>query len=407
LIFAVFPINGYFGVGEWIYPIGLAAIWFYLVEIQALKEPNPPGKFNKWLLALSLFFSIMFSWEGFFVALGIGVHYVAGCVFKRRWPKIGLLMILMISPMVALIINFAVMMKTQEWGFERIIDLYRWRASEGEEASFQWGNWFKRLWEFAVMNFSWAVIILSIGYFSLGQLLLLKPKQKSKKTKSVKVNIPSRKFPQFWLFLLPGFFQLFLLKGTLWQHHYWQRPLCLFFALAAALAILITADLAGRIKSFMSSAVITVTTATVIISCGFGIHHYYSIRHFSSERVKMYSDLNKRLAPDQVLLSFESLTVNQHEAKGEHYRPEIGWYLNREVKQVTRPDEIIGLANTGQYPCYLMPAVFYNQQATNYLRDISKYLTQIYKFQYIKTTENQPGLPYLVFDLTKKNPQKH
>ena len=400
LIFAVFPINGYFGVGEWVFPLGLAAMWFYLVEIGRLKKPHQPGKWNKWLLAISLFLGIMFSWEGFFIALGIGVHYVAGCVFKRRWPKIGLLLILMIAPMIALVINFAVMMKAQGWGFDRIWDLYKWRASEGEEVSFQWGNWFARLWQFAILNFGWAVMILTIGYFSLGQLLLLKPKKKFEKSKAVKNDKTLRRFPQFWLFLLPGLFQLFLLKGTLWKHHYWERPLCLFFALAAALAILIIADLFSKIKPFMSTAAIAIAAAIVIISCSFGIQHYYGIHHFSSERVKMYSDLNKRLAPDQVLLSFEPLTVNQHAAKGEHYRPEIGWYLNRKVKQVTKLEDIVKLAKTGKYPCYLMPAVFYNQQTTNYLREMSKYLTQVYKFQYIKMTENEPGLPYLVFDLT-------
>jgi len=157
LIFAVLPINGYFGVGEWVFPLGLAAIWFYLVDIQGLKENRTPSRWNKWLLAICLFLSIMFSWEGFFIALGIGVHYIAGCIFKRNWPKICLLLILIIAPMTALVINFVVMMKAQGWGFDRILELYKWRASEGEEISFQWGNWLARLWEFAILNFSWAV----------------------------------------------------------------------------------------------------------------------------------------------------------------------------------------------------------------------------------------------------------
>lgn len=404
LIFAVFPINGYFGVGEWVFPIGLMAMWFYLVEIGGLKEPCRPSKWNKWLLAISLFFALMFSWEGFFVALGIGVHYLAGCVFKRRWPKAGLLLILMIAPMAALIINFSVMMKAQGWGFDRILELYKWRASEGEEVSFQWGLWFERLWSFAILNFGWAVMILTIGYFSLGQMLLLRPKEKLKKPKAIKLIENSRRFPQFWLFLLPGVFQLFLLKGTLWKHHYWERPLCPFFALAAALAILIIADLFGKIKPIMSKAVVLILAAVVIVNCSFGIHHYYGIHHFSSGRVKMFSDLNKKLAPDQELLSFESMTVNQNAAKGEHYRPEVAWYLNRKVKEVKGLKELLELAKTGKYPCYLMPAFFYDRKTSEYLREMSKHLTQLYKFQYIKTTDNEPGLPYLVFDLASRVP---
>jgi len=255
-------------------------------------------------------------------------------------------------------------------------------------------------------EFQLGCIILTIGYFSLGQLLLLKSKGKTQKSKDVKTPETLRRFPQFWLFLLPGFFQIFLLKGTLWKHHYWERPLCPFFALAAALAILMIADLSSKIKPLMSKVAIIIASSIVIVSCSFGIHHYYSIHHFSSGRAKMYSDLNKRLTPDQILLSFEPLVVNQNKAKGEHYRPEVAWYLNRNIKQVTKFEDIVKLADTGKYPCYIMPAVYYDQQNSIYLKTLSQQLTRLYEFKFIATVANEPGLPYLVFDLTKKIPQK-
>ena len=116
----------------------------------------------------------------------------------------------------------------------------------------------------------------------------------------------------------------------------------------------------------------------------------------------MFSELNKQLAPDQTLLSFETLIVEQNKIKGYFYRPEVAWYLDREIKQVTKLKDIVNLANTGKYPRYIMPAVSYNLQ----LETLGQQLSQLYKYEYVAAVKNEPGFPYLVFDLTKNLPQK-
>ena len=44
LLFCLFPLIGYFGVNQWLYPAILWGIWCYLVLIGALKDQNYSGK---------------------------------------------------------------------------------------------------------------------------------------------------------------------------------------------------------------------------------------------------------------------------------------------------------------------------------------------------------------------------
>lgn len=115
--------------------------------------------------------------------------------------------------------------------------------------------------------------------------------------------------------------------------------------------------------------------------------------------------LNEKIPPDKALLSFEDFIVNQHKAKGGFYRPEIAWYLDREIVQATTLEQIQKNAQTGKFPYYLVPTV-------NQLSQLINSLNQTYKYQYIPGDEGartkdgkflRAGMmPYIIFDLTSK-----
>jgi len=403
LFFVLFPLTGYFGVGEWLFPLSLWVFWCYLVLIGSLKDGPQPAKFHKWALAISLFLLLQLSWEGFFVALAIGVHYVFRCIHHRELPEKTLLAILIIAPLSSLALNFAVMAAGQGWDFQRMLELYKWRAGKGEMAEFSWGKWLARFWEFAIMNFTLPVLILAIAYLTLGQLFTFASPASQKHNTEI-----SRRFPQFWLFLLPGVFQLFLLKGTLWMHHYWERPFAPFIAIAAALGIMLLADILAKIRPLFAKISTVVLVVVITVSCAKGLNYYHSIRHFSPEKVKLFKMLNELIPPDKMLLSFDPFIVNQHKAKGAHYRPEVAWYLDRETVQAATLAEIKKRAQTGRFPYYLMPRTYYDRETSVYLAKLSNELQQRYKMTYIPPDPGGLGRasmpPYLIFDLSSKGP---
>jgi len=401
LFFILFPLTGYFGVGEWRFPLALWTFWCYLVLIGSIKNGPKPSLFHKCSLAVSLFLIIQLGWEGFFPALAIGVHYVSGCVYRRKWPQPSLLTILVLAPLLSLLLNFAVMAAGRGWDIQRIFTLYKWRAGKGEMEVFLWSKWFAKLWEFAVMNFSLPVLILSIGYLTAGQLKILVERFSKKKDVEIKWR-----FPQFWLFILTGIFQLFLLKGTLWMHHYWERPFAPLIAISAALAIMMLADILAKIRSYLPKIIVPMCILVVTFFCAKGLNYYHSIRHFSPARVELFSNLNKVIPADKALLSFEDFIVNQNKAKGAHYRPEVAWYLDREVVTARTVEEIEKQAGTGRFLFYLMPEQVYDSRADTYLANLSKQLQQRYKFISIARDPGAPGkapmFPYLLFDLRSK-----
>jgi hypothetical protein len=396
LIYVLFPINGYFGCGYWITLMGLSAIWCYLVLIDGLKDGPEPGRVHKWALAASLFLAFQFGWEGFFYALAIGVHYVVRCIRRKQFPEKTLLAILIVAPLSSLVLNLLVMAAGYGWDFSKIVDLFKWRSGKGEMAEFNWGKWFARFWEFAAMNFTVPVLIIAVLYLTFGQLLIVTSPTSRRSSGEV-----SGRFPQFWLLFLPGFFQVFLLKGALWMHHYWERPFSPLVAMATALGIMTLADLLSKARPLVARICIAALVGIITIWCIKGLNHYYSIRHFSPERVGLFKMLNERIQPDKRLLSFQSQTVEQHEAKGEHYRPEVAWYLDREIDIATTFADVQAKAQTGLYPYYLIPAV---QQ----MAPLIQQLQQRYKFESVRGDPGGPNLapmlPHLIFDLQSKGP---
>ena len=286
LIFALFPLTGYFGLGGWATLMWFIALWCYLVLIKALKDGPEPARLHRIGLAVSLFLGIQFGWPGFFCALGIGVHYVGRCLFRRQAPNIGLLAILVLAPLSSMLLNFTVMAAGYGWDIDKIIALYKWRSAKAELTrvmpKFNWGMWFAKLWEFAVTNFTKPILITAIAYLTAGQLIVFI----SKGTSHEKF-FESRRFPQFWLFFLTPVFQLFILRGALWRHQTWERPFGPFIAIAAAQGILLLAGLLKKIHPKLSTISMVALLGLFFVFCAMGTNYYYAVRWQSPAKINI------------------------------------------------------------------------------------------------------------------------
>jgi hypothetical protein len=353
-------------------------------------------------LALGLFLGLQLAWEVFFFCLAIGLHYIVGCIRRKQLPNWSLLAILVAAPVSGLFLNAAILAAGHEWNFQRLIELYKWRAGSGEMQQHDWGEWFAVLWQHAVNNFSLPILIVAIAYLTFGQLFVFRARTAEKTAPAT-----ARRFPQFWLIMMPALFQLFLLKGCLWKHETWERPLMLPLALAAALGIMLLADVLAQLRPLFAKIAVAVLVVIIAISCARGLNHYHSISHFSPAKVQLLTMLNRRIPPDQALLSplypFEGLIAHQHEAKGAFYRPEVAWYLDRQIVQAGTFEEVQAKAKTGRFPYYLIP---YHQQLAPFISQLRKR----YKFESIPGDPGGKGkapmMAYLIFDLrsTASNP---
>lgn len=401
LIFCMFPLIGYFGVNLWLYPFALWGLWNYLVVIRAVKDGPEPKTMHRVLLAICLFIGLQFSWEGFFFALGIGVHYVAGCVFKKRWPDWGLLLILFFAPVISIMVDFLIMAAGHNWNFETIYSLFKWRAGSGEMQEHKWGPWFAKFGEHSITNFTKPVLTIAVAYLTVGQLLVFM-QPKAEKTG----NSRARQFPQFWLFLMIPVSQLFILKGALWPHQTWIRPFSFIIAIAAAQGIMLVGDVVGKANKRLAKSMVGLLIGIVFLYSIIGTNYYYGIRWQAPAKIKMLKTLNEIIPPDKALLSFEHFIVNQHKAKGAFYRPEIAWYLDRDVTQAQSLQEVQDYAKTGLYPYYLVPRVGQLQPLINQLNQQYK----VYTYLPGQEGEKKNGkffkagmMDYIVFDLSEKN----
>lgn len=146
LFYILFPLTGYFGVGSWIMPTSLIALWCYLALIRGIPDGPTPKNRHMWGLAISLFLMLQFSWSGFFYALAIGVHYVGRCIIRRQWPTVSLLTVLIVSPLVSLGLNFLIMAYGYGWDVSKIISLFKWRATTGEKQVYTYFNLLQDFW---------------------------------------------------------------------------------------------------------------------------------------------------------------------------------------------------------------------------------------------------------------------
>lgn len=403
LIYAILPITGYFAMGGYTVVLGFGGIYFYLVLIRALRDGPAPGLRHKIGLAACLFLGLQISWTGFFYAFAIGLHYVCQCLRRKSMPDWSLIRIMIIAPFASLAVTFTTMAAGYDWDVSKIIDLYKWRAGNAEVAAatapFDWGKWFAKLWEFSLTNYTLPIVLAAIAYITIGQLIVFSG------SKDETTGRFRNQFPQFWLFAIVPVTQLFTLRGCLWKHQTWLHPFDPFVAIAAALVVMMVFDMLKKIN--LRVAVIG-AVALVCVFVGFcmaGTNYYYDIRWQPQVKIDMFKMLNEKIPPDEYLLSFEELTVNQHASKGGFYRPEIAWYLDREIVPARSIAEIQKYAATGKYPYYLIPNV-------TQLQPFVKQLVQMYNYQFVpgsagKRTKAgkflQAGMTdYLIFDLKNK-----
>ena len=146
----------------------------------------------------------------------------------------------------------------------------------------------------------------------------------------------------------------------------------------------------------------------IIGYCNKGKNYLHSIRWQPQAKIDMFKKLNQRIPPDKALLSFEPFIVNQHKSKGGFIRPEIAWYLDREIVPARSVEEIKKYASTGRYPYYLIPVV-------NELSPLIAQLQKRYKFEYIPGVQGERTkdgkflkagmMPYVIFDLNAQSPK--
>jgi hypothetical protein len=401
LFFSIFPLFAYFGVNMWFYPIVMGALYNYLLLTGYLNKESENPRFNKLLLAMCLFFAQQISWEGFFFALGIGLHYLGRCVFRRRKPDWGFFAILFFAPVTGLMLTTLIIIAGRGWDFAAIYQLFVWRAGSGEQTEHNWSLWFENLWEFMQSNYTLPAVLLCAIYLLFGRLLSVK------KNDSADANPKwSGAFPQLLLFLLIPTLQLFILKGCLWMHQTWLTPFFMLIAIGAAGGIQLVGLGLDKIKTGLGLYAQGILTAVILICCIIGSNNYYNIRHFSETKIEMLQKLNSMIPADKNLLSFEDFVVNQHKAKGAFYRPEVAWYLDREVEVARTLEEIEAKAATGRYPYYLMPVSYYDQQTATYLNNLAGQLSRKYGYEFIPAEPPHdkwaPMLPYMIFDLHNK-----
>lgn len=412
LFYVLFPITGYFITGlfgeiGWDYPLSFLAILCYLTITESLKKGLIPKKVYYWLLGASLFIALQISWCGFFFAAAIGVSYVSSCIYHRKLPKATLLSILIIAPLSSLLLNFVIMAAGHNWQWSKIWALYQWRSNKGEMQEFIWAQWFTRIWEYAVTNFTIPVLIIAISYLTFGQLLVFSRHKEGEGVEQKRV------FRQFWLFALPACLQMIILKGSLWQHQFWEAPFIPFVSIAAAIGVMLAGDISGRMNRYLGRIVIIGLIAIMTVSCTKGLNYYHSIRWQAPAKIEMLKMLNEKIPANKALLSFDNFTVNQHPVKGPHYRPEIAWYLDREIGPAQNIKDIEKKAATDRYPYYLLPTIGHNKQTTLHLQQLRSELEKEYKlFTYVpgrpskKTKDGkflEAGMPaYMIFDLNSR-----
>jgi len=388
LVFALVPLITYFGVNQWLYPLCYLGLWCYLVLIREVDDD--PGLIHFLGLAGLLFATVQVIWQGVFFAAAMGVHYLFRCAHRQRWPAWKLLSVLIVAPLAGVALNFAILAAAEGWDFARLGELIEWRAGSGEREAHEWGPWFARAGEFAVTNFTWVVLVLAAAYLTLGQIVL-----RVGQTKGATLFRKDRRFPQFWLFAMPAIFQLFLLKGVVWEHQWWERPFVPVVSIAAALGVLMIGDLLEALKSGLASVGVAVLVVAVFISTLIGTNHYYSLRYYHPERLELFESLQEEIPPDMALLSFESYLFDQKPGvKQASYRPEVGWHLNREIVVARKLDEIEKQAATGKFPYYLMPTEHSKQEVTQYLGWLGQEMRSRYSSQLIRDSPDQ-----WVFDL--------
>lgn len=405
LFMVLFPITGYFGTGGPLTALAFLAIYSYLVIIRGMPHSPQPGK-RHWVgLILGLFFMLQWHWGGVFYALTIGMHYVgvrvrqsekhrnilavlvvglwilgpillfahgtsywwfvypisfgvgiAWLIAHRRIPDWRVPLTVVLTPLASLATNLTILLSGYQWDVTKLVELYKWRSAKGEMPEFRWAAWFHKLGEHALSNFTLSALIVGCSFFVVGLVLLAIRTQlrRGASADSRAANGAAGRFldrfamfPGWMLLLMPALLQLFVLRGALWMHQSWERPLAPVLAICCAMGVLlfrrIGATASQRYPNVAGGVFALALTLFLSYQCWVGTRHYYGIRWQNPQKIEALKWLNENIPADKPLLSVDSFMTNQHSSKGAFLRPEIAWYLDRRVVQPISTEEIAGV----------------------------------------------------------------
>ena len=135
---------------------------------------------------------------------------------------------------------------------------------------------------------------------------------------------------------------------------------------------------------------------TIVYSAAVGLNRYHKIQYPPS-LIRLFQTLQRQIPPDQPLISYQSFLITQHPAKGPMPRPEVAWYLDRQIIAAQTIDAVAAQARAGA-PIYLIP----------YIRQLEPLLEQLrrqYTWQYVPpdslVPHSQNALPYMLFFLQR------
>ncbi len=346
LLWSIFPLTAYFGSGGPCFVSSILATFFYLKLIGEFGEVT--GR-RTWLwvgLIATNFLCLQFNWTGGFYCLALAVHYAGRCILRRQKPHWFMVAVLLITPVLSASVTFGIMLAGFDWDYQRIIDLFVWRAGKGEMTGqmqgFDWVAWFAKFWEFALTNFTVYMMILAmIGFFvHVARRLIAYLNAKGTK-KPVPLVAGS---PQLLLLVMPGVLQLLILRGTLWKHQGWELPLAPFIAIGGALCLLALWDLLRGSSKLLAAVAVAAVLAAISIPCVLGANYYFDIRWQHDDRIALWKKINQLVPANKSLAVFapdmDGVFVTQSKAKGEVMRAEPAWYIDRPVIGIPAKQEV-------------------------------------------------------------------
>ena len=351
-LYIIFPITSYFNDAAWTYwllPCWLLAYWCYLTLIGELPDGPAPGKRHLIGLASALFVMPQLSWIGFFYPGAIVSHYFLRCLAKRRRPDLSLLLTLVLSSGAGAAAVFGVLLGARTGGWRSMLGLYRFRAQMAQASSGRTPlGWFTTQWGMVQTNFTLPVVLIIGAYLGY---------QAVTRARALRADRPERTpraFVHAWLFVMPAILNMCLFTESYWVHQLSYKSFELPAAIAAALGILALRDwLLPRGRAAANAAAL----ALVAVICGFaarGLNDYYGFRLWSPAEIDMFKRLNGKMAPDETLLTYQNYYISDNPNKLTHIRPEVAWYLDREMRAATTLEEIRAAAAGGKRPFYLV-----------------------------------------------------
>jgi tetratricopeptide (TPR) repeat protein len=152
-----------------------------------------------------------------------------------------------------------------------------------------------------------------------------------------------------------------------WGHEFVYKWHSIPIAIAAALAILKIRDsLASR--GAWGNRVTLALIAVIYAFAVRGLDDYYAIRHRTPIEIEMFKQLHTEMTPDQTLLTYQSYYMPQFAGKLVHLRPEVAWYLDRNMEASQSFEDVQQKAATGHYPFYLVDVSQAPQQLVDQLK---------------------------------------